>query len=249
MPDSLLNAPPDTPTEAETLYESRVVLEPRNLPALHSIMAPHARQGGQFAHKMIWTLFPDMPDARRPDLFLFHVEKEKPFTAIIRSRRPPVDGLGGIWRIEKIRPFDPQLVAGQRLRFRLRAVASHWQPQPGAKRGRREDVVVAAWRKLAEAERTPERLEETAQAACLEWLARQGARCGFSFAPGMVELRDYEWSSTPGKQRRRHISFGAVTYEGVLTVTEPVALRQALADGLGNGRAFGNGLMQIAPAP
>ncbi|MFV3076521.1 type I-E CRISPR-associated protein Cas6/Cse3/CasE [Niveispirillum fermenti] len=246
MPDS-----PAPPLDADPgpLYESRVVLAPRNPQALHAILDPKARQGGQFAHKMIWTLFADTPEARRPGLFLFHVEKEKPFTAIIRSRRPPVDGLGGVWRIEKVRPFDPQLVAGQRLRFRLRAVASHWQPQPGAKRGKREDVVVAAWRRIPADERTDERLEEAAQAACLDWLARQGARCGFSFAEGMVELREYEWSRTPTTKARRQISFGAVTFEGVLSVTDPAALRRALADGLGNGRAFGNGLMQIAPAP
>lgn len=246
MPDAA-SAP--TNNGPEPLYESRVALEPHNLPALRSIMSPHARHGGQFAHKMIWTLFPNTPDARRPGLFLFYVEQENPFTAIIRSRRPPVDGLGGVWRIEKVRPFDPQLVIGQRLRFRVRAVASHWQPLPGAKRGRREDVVVAAWRKLAAAERTPENLEATAQKACLDWLSRQGSRCGFGVSPSMVALRDYEWSSTPGNHSRRDIRFGAVIFEGVLTVTDTAAFHSVLANGLGNGRAFGNGLMQIATAP
>jgi CRISPR system Cascade subunit CasE len=68
-----------------------------------------------------------------------------------------------------------------------------------------------------------------------------------------VAVLDYDITSlSPDGRRRdrnRNIQFGALTYEGLLTVTEPEAFRQMLVSGLGSGRAYGNGLMQIAPAP
>jgi CRISPR system Cascade subunit CasE len=238
----------------DQLWESRVMLKPRDPRALRSILGADMRHSdAQFAHKMIWTLFPGMPDAQRSGLFLFHVEHDQPFTAIIRSRRPPEDGLGGIWCIERTRPFQPMLRPEQRLRFRVRAVASRWEPRPGKKRGHRVDVVRFAWNRLPEAERSPEMLEATAHAAAFDWLVGQGARCGFRMLAEEVAVLDYDITSlSPDGRRRdrsRNIQFGALTYEGLLTVTEPEAFRQMLVSGLGSGRAYGNGLMQIAPAP
>ncbi|WP_051341592.1 type I-E CRISPR-associated protein Cas6/Cse3/CasE [Azospirillum halopraeferens] len=237
-------------TGSEPLWESRVVLTPRDPAALRSILgADMRRSDAQFAHRMIWTLFPGAPAERRQGLFLFHVERNHPFTAIVRSRRTPQDGLGGVWTIERTRPFAPVLEAGQRLRFRLRAVANHWIAQPGAVRGRRVDVVTAAWDRLAEDERTPDRLEEAGEQAALAWLARQGQRCGFAPRDGAVAVLNYDLTRLRPARRGKDIRFGALTFEGMLTVTDPVAMRTMLADGVGGGRAYGNGLMQIAPAP
>ncbi|MCB9947460.1 MAG: type I-E CRISPR-associated protein Cas6/Cse3/CasE [Rhodospirillaceae bacterium] len=230
------------------LFESRVVLTPRNPQALRAIMSADMRRSeAQFAHRIIWTLFADAVDDQRRGLFLYHVERSRPFTAIVRSSRPPIDGLG-VWTFEKTRPFAPHLAAGQRLRFRLRAVASRWQQQPGTKRGRRQDVIMAAWHTVPEDERTPERLEDVAEAAALSWLERQGERCGFAVTRGEVSVLDYDRMRLSAGRAGGDIRFGAVTYEGLLTVTDPPLFRQALAEGLGAGRAYGNGLMQIAPA-
>lgn len=244
------SAPESTPGP---LWESRVVLKPRDPRALRSILGAGMRHGdAQFAHKMIWTLFPDMPDAERSGLFLFHVERNQPFTAVIRSRRPPEDGLGGVWLIERTRPFHPVLRSDQRLRFRVRAVASRWEPRPGKKRGHRVDAVRFAWNRLPEAERSSENLEATAHAAAFDWLVGQGARCGFQTLAEEVTVLDYDMTSLSPDGRRcdanRAIQFGSLTYEGLLTVTEPEAFRHMLANGIGSGRAYGNGLMQIAPA-
>lgn len=243
------------PETGEPLWESRVVLAPRDPRSLLAILGSDMRRSdAQFAHRMIWTLFPGLPDAERRGLFLYHVERTRPLTAILRSRRPPEDGLGGVWHIEKTRPFAPMLHAGQRLRFRLRAVASRWEPQPGKKRGRRMDVVHFAWNRLPPDARTPEMVEAAAERAALDWLARQGDRCGFCPMDGSVSVLGYDLTHLWPERRRdrttkEEISFGALTYEGVLTVTDPAAFRIMLADGLGAARAYGNGLMQIAPAP
>lgn len=241
-----------TPCE-DTLWESRVMLTPRDPRSLMAIMGTKMRNSStQFAHKMIWTLFPGMPDARRKDLFLFHVERNQPFTAIIRSRRPPEDGLGGVWTIERTRPFQPVLEPGQRLRFHLRAVASRWERRPGQARGHRVDAVRFAWNKLTAAERTPETLDAAAHAAAFHWLARQGDRCGFQVEPRDVSVLNYEHNGRDPWRRQRtdgdkEVAFGSLTYEGILTVAAADPFRRMLAEGVGAGRAYGNGLMQIAP--
>lgn len=243
-----------SPYETGPMWESRVILTPRDPRALRSILGADMRHSNaQFAHRMIWTLFPGLPDAKRQGLFLFQVERDRPFTAIVRSRRPPEDGLGGVWTIERTRPFQPVLRPGQRLRFRLRAVASRWQPQPGKDRGRRVDVVRFAWSRMPEADQTPEMLEAVAERAALDWLSRQGDRCGFQPVEEEVAVLNYDHTRLQQERRSRDragdIQFGALTYEGLLTVTDPDAFRRMLADGVGSGRAYGNGLMQIAPAP
>lgn len=47
---------------------------------------------------------------------------------------------------------------------------------------------------------------------------------------------------------RRTVSLTAVTYDGRLTVTDPDVLRRTLTQGLGKAKAYGCGLMTLAPA-
>ena len=44
------------------------------------------------------------------------------------------------------------------------------------------------------------------------------------------------------------MTFGDVVFEGRLVVTDVERFRQALADGIGSGKAFGFGLLSVAPA-
>lgn len=46
---------------------------------------------------------------------------------------------------------------------------------------------------------------------------------------------------------RRTVSLTSVTYDGRLTVTDPDALRRTLTQGLGKAKAYGCGLMTLAP--
>ena len=42
------------------------------------------------------------------------------------------------------------------------------------------------------------------------------------------------------------MTLGVATFEGVLEVTDPDALRRALTHGIGRGKAYGCGLMTLA---
>lgn len=92
------------------------------------------------------------------------------------------------------------------------------------------------------------------------WLLGKQSQCGFEIAPKEVgarllehgdehqlvvrDKRDLQFAKA---SERRTVTLTAVTYDGRLTVTDPEALRRTLTQGLGKAKAYGCGLMTLAP--
>ena len=83
------------------------------------------------------------------------------------------------------------------------------------------------------------------------WLARKAEQHGFhvldaSDQPDPVSGKEQVgWKGTrPGRQRLTH---AAVLFEGVLRITDAERFRSALWQGIGSGKAYGFGLLSIAP--
>ena len=51
--------------------------------------------------------------------------------------------------------------------------------------------------------------------------------------------------SYKGAERERPVSLLAVTYEGLLTVTDAALFRRTLTEGIGRGKAYGLGLLTV----
>ena len=116
-------------------------------------------------------------------------------------------------------PFLRQISDGQAWRFRVCAnPVEHKKQTPSDKRGK-----IFALRSIEEQ---------------LEWLNRQGEKSGFS-VKGCAIIND-SWIAF-NKVRIR-----AVTYDGVLTVTDADAFRTVLSQGIGRGKAYGCGLLTVA---
>lgn len=190
------------------------------------------------AHRLMWALFADEPDRRRD--FLWRQESPGRFMAL--SARPPLP-LFDLFEVEA-KPFEPALVAGDRLRFLLRANPVVSRGPPG-QRGRRHDVVMNALHALPQAQRAGARLQVVAEAGGA-WLARQGAAHGFVPADG-VGVDGYETTRIP-REAGEPARFGQIDFTGHLVVTDPAAFLPALAAGFGRARAFGCGLMLIRRA-
>lgn len=79
-----------------------------------------------------------------------------------------------------------------------------------------------------------------------EWLKKQAEKYGFA-------LNDGEWLVTgsrwylfkKNKYKKDNVKMLAVTYEGVLTVTDADAFKNALVKGIGREKAFGMGLLTV----
>lgn len=77
-----------------------------------------------------------------------------------------------------------------------------------------------------------------------EWLWAQAAKHGFAVSEGsfaVTRKQTYHFK----KNGTRPVTLLAVTYEGILQVTDPEAFKALLCEGIGRGKAYGLGLMTI----
>ena len=87
--------------------------------------------------------------------------------------------------------------------------------------------------------------------AQLGWLERQAERHGFELARSRmgqpeVLLHDTE-NMQFSKQNGRIVTIRAVVFEGILKVTDAELFRSALVSGIGPAKAYGCGLLTLAP--
>ena len=221
---------------SETWCQSRVTLRPDRARAVLAL-APDLFAGGPeaAAHRLIWTLFGDNAERQRD--FLFRVLGDRPLQAVVRSARPPVDQLD-LWTIDQ-RAFTPRITQGQPLRFRVNAVPTVQISRPGRARSQRRSVVMDLPAGL-----DTEQRREHAEEAALAWLRARSERHSFGLVTaGLIDIRRIGIV----RDGARPIVLGTAEFEGRLTVTKPDAFVNLLREGLGPNRAFGYGLVEVAP--
>lgn len=229
------------------MYLSRLRLNARNratrrdlgdLQAIHrTIMSafPTAGPTAPAEQRVLWRL---EPDAHRGSAVLL----VQSATAPDWSRLAP-----GYLEDDRpeVKPIDAALASvasGMRLRFRL--VANPTKRVLGEEHpdGRH-----------AKGERIPLRGDE----ALLAWLARKGVDAGFSVGPDSagaaraVVIRPLGdlvgWRPRDSGDRASQLTLRGVAFDGILMVTDASRLRGAVASGIGSGKAYGFGLLSLAP--
>jgi CRISPR system Cascade subunit CasE len=179
-------------------------------------------------HRTICRAFED-PEAAR---ILFRADVDRPgeIHVLVQSLVPPdwsrIEWERGYLK-EATEPKDIRLAGlapGMTLRFRLRCRPSKRVGDQGsADEGKRKTL------------RDKEEI--------LAWLMRKARENGF-------EVRDvgfdrvYWYDSKGGKQDK---PLGAVQFDGVLVVADPDRLREAVRNGIGPQKAYGFGLLSLAP--
>jgi CRISPR system Cascade subunit CasE len=74
----------------------------------------------------------------------------------------------------------------------------------------------------------------------------KGEKCGFSVKDDDFFVMESCWQRFyKGAQRKKPVTLLAVTYEGILKVTDAEKFRQTLTDGIGRGKAFGMGMLTV----
>lgn len=180
-------------------------------------------------HHKVMTAFPS-----RAGRVLFRIEPSGKRSAhpaqavvLIQSEAEPCWQCGALpgSATAECKRFDPNFRSGQRLRFRLRTNPTVKKKREGKKNGARLGV-----------------LGEERQ---LAWLEKKAEAGGFK-VNGCVTVD--EGMVTGKKPTDNHrLSFRAVRYEGMLTVTDPARFAYTLRSGIGSGKAFGFGLLSLAP--
>lgn len=82
----------------------------------------------------------------------------------------------------------------------------------------------------------------------IEWLKMKASKNGFAVDENSITITGQKWYGfTKGEQHNR-VSFLAVTYEGILQVTDADLFRKALTDGIGREKAYGMGMLTVVHA-
>ncbi len=235
------------------LYLSRVVLDGRALAVRRELANCHE------LHRTLLSAFPPLPagDAGVRERFglLYRVEAQDEDGAVpvlAQSRvapewsrlppgylRPTWDAAEG-YAVKPLDGFYKGLQEGMSLRFRLRA-------NPTKRISPRN-----------EAERDPrwhgKRVELQREEDQLAWLARKGEGGGFRLltvaaSRDVPDVRATHGLNVTGKRAATgRLTFGSVLFEGRLAITDVDLFRRTLIAGLGSGKAYGFGLLSVAPA-
>jgi CRISPR system Cascade subunit CasE len=195
-------------------------------------------------HRVLWSLFADSDDRKRD--FLYRCEEKRGAVVFFDvSDREPHD-TRGLWHIES-KSYQPQLNAGQRLTFVLRANPIR-SKKDADKRQHRHDVIMEAKTRLKQAgqlegDRPPE--NEIVQEEGYRWLATRALQYGFAVNEAEVRVDGYRQHRFLKPKGSHQVRFSTIEITGMLTVADPELFREALNHGVGPAKGFGCGLMLV----
>jgi CRISPR system Cascade subunit CasE len=230
----------------DTLYLSLLRLALRNRDVQRDLSDCHAM------HRRLMRAFPDIGgpgDARNQFGLLYRAETTSGSVSLLvqSAAQPDWSRLpGGYLResataAKRVDALYAGIAEGQRLLFRLRA-------NPTKRISDRDTSQDAHWR--------GKRVELGREDDQLKWLARKAQQSGFALLavraqPDHPPVADVRATGMGDRviSKPHHLTFASVTFEGRLRVTDPDVFRQALWQGIGSGKAFGFGLLSIAPVP
>lgn len=259
-------------TDKEQLYLSRLRLDPRNRDVwhcmsnsqrMHAMLMRGFPVGDRDNHNMLYRLDPVKGSSRRLIDVLVQSTIE-PDWAYLRQEGLLLheseffgDGL-----VKNISTLPDRLQVGDIYRFRLRANPTKripwnvWAAQhpgraatygPGMRRptSPRIPVTVLTGEDLLK----PEWERPSAEDKLRGWLVRKGELNGFIAARVEASPDPLTGDMQPGqKADGTNIMHKAVVFEGLLKITDVERFRQALLHGIGSGKAYGFGLLSLAPA-
>jgi len=218
-------------SSAATCWLTRAIVSP------HTLFARGIKDTYAW-HQLVWRAFPGR-DGESRDFLTRLDDKPEGTQLLVVSPTEPVrpDWLGGmdIWETKHI---PPTYFQARSYRFQLRANPTH------------KPVKDKDGNYIADAKKRKRRAV-TGEAELLAWLQRKGAAGGFRISDSIPlqtwnDVQHFEKRPTNGHQHRGvHTT---VDFSGVLEVTDPTHfLATTFAKGIGSAKAFGFGLLVLAP--
>jgi CRISPR system Cascade subunit CasE len=233
------------------MYLSKLLLNPRNERALTDLAVPYE------LHRTLGRAFPHARTNhyRSECGVLFRVETSPslPILLVQSATEPNWDELPADYalRADGPKPIRLDLRQGQSLRFRLAANPTRRWKEGRGRPGARYPLVRDA---------NPQGI------GYLEWLLRQSQQHGFELPVSktpdgnpLPQVQGIPFHVAPRRRNalsadrrdydKRELPLFGVRFDGVLTVTDPVRLHEAVRYGIGPAKAFGFGLLSLAPGP
>ncbi|MCX5206049.1 type I-E CRISPR-associated protein Cas6/Cse3/CasE [Streptomyces sp. NBC_00237] len=253
-------------------YLSKIPLNPRRNGALRFLGNPHAIHAAVLAslatqpvtERLLWRLETGNP--HRPELLVL-THSRPDFTHLIEQAGWP-NADGGQPLTRDYTPLLDRVAVGREFAFRLTASPvqslrrpQKMSPEQTALRAQQDTKEGTAAQRGVRGFRVPHRTA----AHQLAWLLTHTDRAGFKIplvtqtpsAPGLgdqgepapdVALTARSTLRFSKKNGGREVVVSTATFQGRLHVTDADALRTALTTGIGPSKAYGQGLLTLAPA-
>jgi len=245
-------------------YLSRIRINPLRAQSRSLLASPRVMHsfvcdgipGTPDTERILWRLDTDNP--RRPVLFV--LTDSKPDWAHLVEAAGWPDAEGEHASVRDYAPLLSRLAVGREFAFRLTA-------SPVQNTNRPDKPTPAQAERIARGDRRSFRLGHRTASAQLGWMLDRAVRCGFDIPaartdPVVSGLADDKATPAPdirliGRDRRsftkkaqgRQIVLHTATFEGRLRVTDTSLLEHALLRGIGPSKAYGCGLLTLAPLP
>ncbi|MEU3145545.1 MULTISPECIES: type I-E CRISPR-associated protein Cas6/Cse3/CasE [unclassified Streptomyces] len=245
-------------------FLSRIRINPLRAESRKLLASPRAMhaavQGGipglPAEERTLWRLDADNP--HRPQLFVLTTDKPDWTHLVEQAGWPAADGEH--YAVRDYTPLLQQLATGRSFAFRLTANPVQNTNRPDKPTPRQQERIEAG-------DRRSFRLGHRTAAAQLSWFLTRTARWGFDVptAPHLGETHDTDGEPPRDvrittRQRRTfskgtltakeaQVVMNAVTFEGHLRITDPALLTERLLAGIGPAKAYGCGLLTLAPLP
>ncbi len=172
-------------------------------------------------HRAVYSLFPDVRQGNDGPSGILFADKGA-FNGMRRllivSDREPLAPAAGILESREIKPAFLGFP-----RYRFECVLN--PVRKDAKTGRREPV--------------------RSREAVAEWFMKKAPSCGFVPDGASLQVADISVDSFEKAGQKVTLSKARIT--GMLTVTDRERFVQSVAHGIGHGKAFGCGLLQVSP--
>ncbi|GII05484.1 type I-E CRISPR-associated protein Cas6/Cse3/CasE [Planobispora takensis] len=207
-------------------------------------------------HRTVMTAFPQVEGEQPPRQehgVLWRLDQsEQGFLLYVQSHvEPDWSGLPKYYlsepyQVRDLQPLFAAITGGHRFAFRLVA-----NPTRAVKRDEKQQNRRAEQGKRDQPRRVVHRTPE----AQINWIIRQGERNGFVIPAGRNGRPDVAPSPAFRMQGKTHVREEAqkltidhVRYDGHLIVTDSNLFASAVRNGIGRGKAYGCGLLSLAPA-
>jgi len=201
------------------------------------------RHGAYGHHQLLMEAYGNHQDGR----LLFRQEEEQADGALRFLTLTPTEPDGpGLAHFEtEHKPFTPRLDPGDRLAFSIRVNPVAARREDGAHRGKRRDVVYEALRQCrANGEASEAFRPHLAQREGSAWLLPRLERAGLTTDADVLRCDGYRRHQL----NRKGIVISTLDCTGSAVVTDPTALCNALATGIGPAKGFGCGMLLIRRA-
>ena len=211
------------------MYLSRIKLDTNKRETMIALSNPQKIHGAiesalGVEHERVRSLW--RIDELRGETYLLVLTKDIPNFSTVSEQ---FGHDGGVVETKDYDKLLNRITSGSRWRFKLTANPTiyHKTPEDDSPRGK---------------------ITSLKSVSCQEeWLCKRAESNGFSLSPDdflVTKTSNYAFR----KNGKYNVYLLSVTFEGVLTVQDADLFRKALTEGIGRGKAYGNGLLTVVQA-